>query len=277
MRRNRLTRGAGLAAWAVLCGLAAADLPPGDPAPLPRAHAHNDYLHNRPLFDALDHGFASVEADIHLVGGKLLVAHDPIAVRAGSTLEKLYLDPLRKRVQQRGGWVYSPGLSFTLLIDVKTEAVATYAVLQDLLARYSDMLTVVRDGVRREGAVTVIISGNRDVATISAAPVRFAGIDGRFGDLKSATPAHLYPLISDNWQKYFQWRGTGPMPEAERQRLVDAVTEAHDRGRRIRLWATPENPAVWRELYLTGVDLINTDDLAGLEAFLKPPPQRNPR
>ena len=29
-----------------------------------------------PLFDALEQGFCSVEADIHLVDGKLLVAHD---------------------------------------------------------------------------------------------------------------------------------------------------------------------------------------------------------
>jgi len=32
--------------------------------PLIPAHAHNDYLHARPLLDALDHGFCSVEADI---------------------------------------------------------------------------------------------------------------------------------------------------------------------------------------------------------------------
>ncbi|MEC4021166.1 hypothetical protein QMK28_34095, partial [Streptomyces sp. H27-D2] len=36
------------------------------PAPLRRAHAHNDFVHPRPLLDALSHGFASVEADIWL-------------------------------------------------------------------------------------------------------------------------------------------------------------------------------------------------------------------
>lgn len=44
------------------------------PAPLERAHAHNDYEHARPLFDALERGFNSVEADVHLVDGRLLVA-----------------------------------------------------------------------------------------------------------------------------------------------------------------------------------------------------------
>src|SRR4051812_2888640 len=43
--------------------------------PLQRAHAHNDYEHRRPLFDALARGFSSVEADVWLSRGKLLVAH----------------------------------------------------------------------------------------------------------------------------------------------------------------------------------------------------------
>lgn len=36
----------------------------GAVVPLERAHAHNDYEHDRPLFDALDSGFKSVEADV---------------------------------------------------------------------------------------------------------------------------------------------------------------------------------------------------------------------
>jgi hypothetical protein len=52
--------------------------PPVAPiVPLANAHAHNDYEHKRPLFDALDNGFTSVEADVFLVDGKLLVGHWP--------------------------------------------------------------------------------------------------------------------------------------------------------------------------------------------------------
>lgn len=61
--------------------------------PLWRAHAHNDYEHPRPLFDALDHRFGSVEADIYLVGDQLLVAHDPVELDPTRTLESLYLAP----------------------------------------------------------------------------------------------------------------------------------------------------------------------------------------
>src|SRR5688500_17684262 len=48
----------------------------GQVVPLERAHAHNDYEHERPLYDALDHGFKSVEADIWLIDGELVVSHD---------------------------------------------------------------------------------------------------------------------------------------------------------------------------------------------------------
>ena len=41
----------------------------------------------------------------------------------------------------------------------------------------------------------------------------------------------------------------------------------------MRFWATPDvagpaRDALWRELLAAGVDYLNTDDLAGLEAFL---------
>jgi len=62
------------------------------PAPLTRAHAHNDYLHQRPLLDALSHGFSSVEADIHIIKGQLLVAHDEEKAWPTNTLQALYLD-----------------------------------------------------------------------------------------------------------------------------------------------------------------------------------------
>src|SRR6185436_5240840 len=103
------------------------------PKPLERAHAHNDYLHSRPLVDALDQGFCSVEADIYLVDGKLLVAHDRDKVQPEKTLEKLYLQPLAQRVRSHGGQVFSNKVPFMLLIDIKSEAEPTYARLREEL------------------------------------------------------------------------------------------------------------------------------------------------
>src|SRR5258705_8249661 len=68
--------------------------------PLPQAHAHNDYEHARPLFDALDQGFCSVEADIFLVEGGLLVAHNPQKVKPEPTLQAPFLHPLPQTVKR---------------------------------------------------------------------------------------------------------------------------------------------------------------------------------
>jgi hypothetical protein len=237
--------------------------------PLRQAHAHNDYLHARPLLDALDHGFASVEADVFLVDGNLLVAHAKNELKPERDLRTLYLEPLRRRVQAGGGSVYPGGEPFYLLIDIKSEAEPTYAAVARLLVEYADIIALVRDGKLEPKAVHVAISGNCPRAVIAAQSERYAGIDGRMGDLDSDLPANLMPLVSDRWGAHFKWKGTGPMNAADRAKLADAVAKAHARGRRIRFWATPETPDAWRELAAAGVDHINTDDLAGLEAFLR--------
>ena len=54
------------------------DKPTVSVTPLANAHSHNDYEHDRPLLDALDHGFKSIEADIFLFEGQLLVTHDAL-------------------------------------------------------------------------------------------------------------------------------------------------------------------------------------------------------
>ncbi len=240
----------------------------GAVVPLVHAHAHNDYEHARPLADALGNGFCSVEADVFLVGNRLLVGHSHRELKPDRTLERLYLDPLRRLVKANGGRVYPGGPTVFLLIDVKTDANLTYSALDRLLGRYADILSVTRKGRFEPNAVTAVISGNRARAQIAAQPVRFAGIDGRSDDLNSEVAADLMPWISDRWGKLFRWDGVGPMPANERTKLRTFVDRAHRHGRLVRFWATPERPAVWKELRAAGVDLINTDQLDALRDFL---------
>jgi hypothetical protein len=242
--------------------------------PLIHAHAHNDYLHPRPLLDALDQGFCSVEADIYLVDGQLLVAHNREDVRPERTLESLYLEPLQARVRANGGHVYAKGPTFTLLIDIKDDAETTYRVLKEVLSRYRSMLTRYEQDQITPGAVAVVLSGNRPKAVLAAEKSRLATLDGRLDDLGKGVSPTVMALVSDNWQLSFKWRGTGAIPPEEHARLVELVLRAHREGHRLRFWATPDTPAAWAELHLAGVDLINTDDLSGLAAFLRAQPTK---
>lgn len=238
------------------------------PTPLIHAHAHNDYEHARPLLDALDHGFCSVEADIWLVDGKLLVAHDRNKVKPDRTLESLYLDPLRERVKKYGGRVFPNGPEFTLLIDLKPNWQTIYPALRAVLTNYADLLTTFRDGEKRTNAVLVIISGSRDRKMFDGETTRYAGFDGELSDLDVNPSPNFAPWISARWGGSFSWRGDGPMPDAEQQRLAEIVQRAHAQGRRVRFWGAPDNRGFWQMLHTAGVDLINTDDLPGLQKFL---------
>ncbi|MBI2435873.1 MAG: hypothetical protein HYV26_23715 [Candidatus Hydrogenedentes bacterium] len=241
---------------------------PAGPVPLERAHAHNDYRHARPLLDALELGFCSVEADIHLVQGKLLVAHDAREVDETRTLERLYLEPLRERAASNNGRIFEQGPAVTLLIDIKTEAEPTYAVLRETLVDYEDILTHFTDQATEERAVTVLISGDCPREAILGDSPRLSAIDGRLRDLGGALNGHQVPLISGNWRDTFAWLGKDVMPEEEVKKLRDIVEKAHAAGQRVRFWGLPARPAVWPVLYEAGVDLINADDLQGLHDFL---------
>jgi hypothetical protein len=240
------------------------------PKPLSNAHAHNDYEHGRPLLDALDAGFCSVEADIYLIDGRILVAHDRDKVKPERTLQNLYLDPLKEKVALHGGSVH-PGATpppFSLLIDLKSEGETTYIALHEVLAGYADMLTKFEDGHVRQGAVNVIISGNRPLEMMKNQKLRFAGFDGRLADLEGREPASFMPWISDNFRSHFKWSGEGEMPAEDQKKLADIVKRTHNAGKKLRLWAAPDVPSCWKALNKAGVDVINTDKLTELRTFL---------
>lgn len=237
------------------------------------AHAHNDYEHENPLSDALECRFKSVEADVFLAGDSLFVAHDSVNIRPGRTLRRLYLDPLRLRIAANGGSVYGEGTELFLFVDIKDEAGSTYGLLHKILAEYRDILTHYHDGAVVKGALRIIVSGNRPLSLMQEQSLRYAFYDGRLNDLDSGPDVSLMPVISDNWNSHFSWKGEGAMPENEQQQLALIIQKAWRKGYIIRFWATPDQAgkartAVWAELKRLHAGLIGTDDLHGLKNFL---------
>jgi hypothetical protein len=236
--------------------------------PLVNTHAHNDYYNAIPLLDALRAGFRSVEVDIFLKDGELLVGHDPHELEPGKTIQSLYLDPLLAHVRASGGRVYEDDTDLILLIDVKTEADATYLALREALRPYAEMLTAYHHGIRTDRAVRAIVSGNRAIDLIAAEEVRLVAIDGRVPDFDANPPVDLVPLVSTNWRSHLNWAGDRPATQQEKQQILTMIRTAHEQGRMFRFWAHPDVPAVWQFLLDAGIDFINTDKLCGLQSFL---------
>lgn len=248
-------------------------------------HAHNDYEHPNPLFGALDVGSLSIEADVHLVRGKLLVAHDADEADPARTLQSLYLDPLFERFRAHGGTqptepfqgrVRPSGLPLVLMIDFKTHGDTAWPVLESLLATYPGLFRTIttlpgEEPVVTEGPVIVAISGSRpSIGRLINAPIRRTAIDGGlFNDLAEA-PAHLYPMVSASDDMALDRSGGQWSPD--NTALIDLLTtraaQATSQGRLSRIWGAPDTPESWSLQQAVGITLINNDDPAALEAHL---------
>lgn len=235
---------------------------------LAHAHSHNDYLRGRPLLDALENGFASVEADVFLVDGELRVGHDRKQLQPGKTLEKLYLDPLLERYDKQRDSVFPVPGQLLLLVDIKESGEAVYKVLKERLEKYRPMLTSLDNGVVHRAAVMVVLSGDRPVETLAAEQSRLAFIDGRLPDLEANTPWSLTPIVSADYMETFGTIGTNLSAE-KKEKLAGIVAKAHAQRKRVRFWASPDNEAGWTMLRQADVDLINTDNVVGLAKFLR--------
>jgi hypothetical protein len=237
------------------------------------AHSHNDYEQARPLFNAVDCRFKSIEADVHLIGDSLFVAHNSKEIKPGRTLRRLYLEPLKKLIAQNDGSVYGNGEEMILLVDIKSEGLPTYKQLDSILQDYKSILSVFESGQKKQGAVSVIVSGNRPFNFMKNQHFRLAGYDGRINDLEKNIPVNLMPLVSDNWTNHFTWKGEGEFPAPEKEKLKSFIQKAKNKGYLLRFWQTPVTPvekrnAVWMELVNAGVGLTGTDDIEALQTFL---------
>lgn len=251
-----------LLSFVLVCSCTAQHVVPG--------HAHNDYLNRNPLHDALKNGLISVEADVHLIKGELYVAHvRPLWPNKSKTLENLYLKPLMTHIAQNKGQVYpyydGP---FYLMIDFKNGSAQMYQRLKQLLEKYRSMLVIVSNGKEQPGAVKVFLSGSRLAHLVLADEPMLAALDGRPSHIETQMAPAIMPVISDSYRNWFRWRGRGTMPQHEQLKLKQLVEKVHAEGKKLRLWAAPDNPNAWLTFKQAGVDLINTDKPQQFAAFM---------
>lgn len=238
-------------------------------SPLVNAFAHNDYWHKRPLFDALDNGYNHIEADVYLRRGKLIVAHILPMLRRKKELERLYFKPLQDCID--GNNKNFTGLTYpvTLMIDIKSGADGTYRKLQCMLDKYKSVISGYEDGKFVQRQITVVLSGHKPEKLLKREANRLAFMDEDLLKAQRDTiSANLYQMASCKYSRLIKWTGKGEFPPEQRERLCDYVQLAHQYGKKVRLWSSPDNQVVWKELLNCGVDLINTDKLVKLKNFL---------
>ncbi|EIN08285.1 hypothetical protein PUNSTDRAFT_68644, partial [Punctularia strigosozonata HHB-11173 SS5] len=254
-----------------------------------------------PLFQALSYGAASVEADIWLVNGTLLVGHTQNELTPERTLATLYLDPLKAMLDaankdvppehpKRGIYPTAPTLPLQLLIDIKSDGPTTFAALHTALeplrsagylSSWNSSLSTIDISL-----VTVVGSGNTPIASVQAlgtsganqasgsseASVRDIFLDGPLASVSKDEDlvSTLSPLVSTDFGATIgiAWI----IPSLGKKKIRTLVQAAHAKGLQTRFWNTPAWPGflkkcIWKMLLEEGSDWLNVDDLAGASIF----------
>lgn len=234
-----------------------------------RGHAHNDYMHTRPLMEALESKFVSIEIDVFLHNNDLKVAHVGVGLDKKPNIEELYLKPIQKIIHDNGGQVYKDyNGPVIFMIDLKTGGDETYIKLREILDRYKDILAVYsHDSIIKKGPIHILITGNKPYAQVMKEQTCYVTMDANIKMLKENKYDTIITRYSDPWGIYFTWTGNGPMPDDELSRLNDLVAQAHKKGKDIRFYGAPDKVAVWKQLLNAHVDWINTDKLKEYSHF----------
>jgi alkaline phosphatase len=225
-----------------------------------KLHSHNDYLRNVPFWEAFGAGAASIEVDVILQEGELLVAHEPESIRPELTLRSLYFEPIQQAVKL--GMIRDFG--FHLLIDSKTEG---YATLDAIVKEASDFEEMLFSSQNPNG-LKLIISGNRPKPEDYGKFPGWIFFDYQSKSLTADLPWEKIGMVSLSFRQFSVWNGKGRIVQAEKEKLEEFIGLVHSFQKPVRFWASPDSKSAWKAFYDMGVDYINTDQPVFAQAYL---------
>lgn len=223
------------------------------------AHAHNDYMHTVPFYTAWNAGFGSIEADVFPVNGILIVSHSKKAIQPQRTLDSLYLKPLLNELQKKDNRKVS------LLIDIKEKYKESLQLLLRELAPLKKYLVSDKDFNK---PLTILISGERPPPAEYKNYPDYIHFDDDLHKFHTPEEWKRVGLVSLSFERYSHWKGEGDLPDSDRNVLLHVIDSVHSAGKKIRFWAAPDNENSWTTQMKLGVDIIGTDKIQALSAFL---------
>lgn len=247
-----------LLALALTCCGAAAAQPPV------LIHSHNDYAQRVPFYQAYAQQVSSIEADVFLHDGQLLVGHDVEDLRADMTFEALYVEPIVTLFARNGGRAFRDSdQTLQLMVELKSETDPTLRAVAALLGRWPEVF----DPEVNPAAVRVAVTGRVPAPETFDRYPRFLGFDGAWDADYTPEQLERIALISTNFRDFSQWNGKGTIIPAEKERLEQVIDRAHEQGKPVRFWNAPEGTTVYYTFYDMGIDYINTDKPEVCAAF----------
>lgn len=223
-------------------------------------HSHNDYLHEKPFWDAFNNKAGIIEADVFYINGKLMVAHSKGQINMKHTLSRMYIKPILSLFKKENKKVYP----FYLMIDIKESPDEVIGSLIKIAKKYPGVF----NREVNKNAVQVFISGERPPDTSFHSFPSFIMFDGLPMIKYRQQDLNKIVIISDDFHKYSSWNGKGILPATDSIRLVQMISNAHAEGKPVRFWGAPDTKECWATLIRLHADVINTDKVKECRQFL---------
>ena len=225
-------------------------------------HSHNDYTRTVPFWEAYSQHCGSIEADLYLQEGKLLVGHDVKDLKPENTFSRMYVEPIVSTFRANGGKMWKGSDErLMLMIELKSATEPTLTEVIKVLEQYPDVFC-------SPGGVQIAITGNTPDKEHFCDYPAWVGYDG---DIREEyTPAQLerVALVSNSFRLFAKkWNGKGRMTDSELDAVKEAIEKVHSWGKPIRFWAAPEGTTAYFTFWKLGVDIINTDKPAVAHLF----------
>jgi hypothetical protein len=250
---------------------------------LPCGHSHNDYLQKRPLLDAVELGFGSIEIDVCLdQHNELKVAHIPWFLGGKKNIEELYFKPIAKMIDTKDSiFMYSNEHPLHLLIDFKKNADSTYTYLKVVFFKYARYITQYKNGrVVHQAPLVIHITGNKPWKAMGLDTLLYARMDGplvladtslQHIGLASVDTGYIQ-LMGRAAAHYSRWRTF--KKRYKNQPIFYNQVKANlktyqDQLITTRFYAVPNRKKHWTQLLDCGVSWINVDKLKKFARFYK--------
>lgn len=234
-------------------------------------HSHNDYRREVPFYQAYSQKVYSIEADVFLKDGKLLVGHDVEELDETMTLESLYVNPVITLFDRNGGKPHADGSPLQLMIELKSETEPTLEAVVALLSRRRDVF----DPAVNPAAVNIVITGRVPGPEDFDKYPEFISFDGGLDVDYTPEQFERVDLISLNFRDYSNWNGKGSLVMNEGKRVREVIRRVHELGKPIRFWNAPEGITAYYTFYNYGVDYFNTDHPEICAQFFNDPGNKN--
>ena len=243
--------------------------------PLRTAHSHNDYLRKVPVFNALNNGFCSIEADIYFINNELYLGHESPTKHL---LKDVYLDSLKNILSSnKNNVIYENSIklqvckTIDLIIDFKDDdSYPAWYLLETYLMEYDMFQCYNKDELIKEGPIRIILSGNHpkvsDVVKghhCSVVDIKYDElINGNYTKKEKAIIGQINTKWVRGWnvdEKYIK--------EVVKTSKTDGINAS------VRFWGIKEFNTnillkLWDFLLDHGVDRIGTDNIVLLKTYL---------